>query len=82
VRDLPFEFAMNGFRLIEGFSDQLFEARTGLPVATLEGALAPLVMRGLVDRAANRWRATPKGFRFLNEILVELLPDAEPGAVA
>jgi oxygen-independent coproporphyrinogen-3 oxidase len=82
VRDLPFEFAMNGFRLIEGFSDELFESRTGLAVDTLERALAPLVMRGLVDRGPNRWRATPKGFRFLNEILVELLPDAEPGAIA
>ena len=26
VRDLPFEFAMNGFRLVDGFSDQQFEA--------------------------------------------------------
>ena len=33
--------------------------------------------RGLVERGEKRWRATPKGFRFLNEILVELLPEAE-----
>jgi oxygen-independent coproporphyrinogen-3 oxidase len=76
-RDLPFEFAMNGFRLVEGFGDELFETRTGLPIAVLEQALAPLVARGLVERGRNQWQASPKGFRFLNEILVELLPDTE-----
>jgi putative oxygen-independent coproporphyrinogen III oxidase len=73
VRELPFEFAMNGFRLVEGFSDALFESHTGLPVAVLERALAPIEARGLVAREAKTWRATPQGFRFLNDILVELL---------
>jgi oxygen-independent coproporphyrinogen-3 oxidase len=73
LRDLPFEFAMNGFRLVEGFSDQQFEARTGLQVEVLERALAPVQERGLVARAADGWRATPQGFRFLNDILVTLL---------
>lgn len=76
VRDLPFEFAMNGFRLSQGFSDRLFVERTGLGIAVLERALAPLVARGLVERGAETWCATPRGFRFLNEILVELLPEA------
>ena len=72
--DLPFEFAMNGFRLVEGFAGELFEERTGLPIAILERALGLGLERGLVERVANQWRATPKGFRFLNDILVELLP--------
>jgi oxygen-independent coproporphyrinogen-3 oxidase len=72
--DLPFEFAMNGFRLVRGFEDEVFESRTGLPIAVLEQSLAPLVARGLVDRSEKHWSATPKGFRFLNDILVELLP--------
>jgi len=72
--DLTFEFAMNGFRLIQGFDDEMFESRTGLPIEVFERALAPLVARGLVERSANHWRATAKGFRFLNDILVELLP--------
>jgi putative oxygen-independent coproporphyrinogen III oxidase len=75
VRDLPFEFAMNGFRLVEGFEDHLFAGSTGLPISVLERALAPLVGRGLVERQAGGWRATPTGFRFLNEILVALLPE-------
>src|SRR5262249_29780158 len=78
VRDLPFEFAMNGFRLVHGFADSLFEERTGLGVGVLERALTPMVERGLVERRAGHWGASPKGFRFLNEILVELLPEAEP----
>jgi oxygen-independent coproporphyrinogen-3 oxidase len=68
---------MNGFRLVEGFSDQLFESRTGLQVAVLERALAALEGRGLVHRGHGDWLATAKGFRFLNEILVELLPDSD-----
>jgi putative oxygen-independent coproporphyrinogen III oxidase len=75
ARDLPFEFAMNGFRLVEGFSDELFESRTGLGIAVLEQALAGPVARGLVERAPGRWAASAKGFRFLNDILVELLPE-------
>ena len=74
--ELPFEFAMNGFRLVRGFTDEQFESRTGLPIAVLEKALGPLVSRGLVDRGEKTWRATAKGFRFLNDILVELLPAA------
>jgi coproporphyrinogen III oxidase-like Fe-S oxidoreductase len=68
---------MNGFRLVEGFSDGLFEERTGLGVGVLQRALGGLEGRGLIDRGTSTWRATPKGFRFLNEILVELLPDGK-----
>ncbi|HEX6636225.1 MAG TPA: radical SAM family heme chaperone HemW [Steroidobacteraceae bacterium] len=72
--ELPFEFAMNGFRLVEGFQESLFEERTGLPGTVFERALAPAIARGLVERLSGRWRATPRGLRFLNDILVGLLP--------
>jgi oxygen-independent coproporphyrinogen-3 oxidase len=80
--DLPFEFAMNGFRLLEGFDWRLFETRTGLPADTLETALTSAVARGLVEMGPETWRATPRGWRFLNEILVDLLPPAgtRPGS--
>jgi oxygen-independent coproporphyrinogen-3 oxidase len=71
---------MNGFRLVQGFVEELFEDRTGLPIDVLERSLAPIVERGLVERSQKRWRATPKGLRFLNEILVELLPETDPAA--
>ena len=73
--EIPFEFAMNGFRLFEGFDAGVFEARTGLPAQTLENSLAPAIARGLVENRDGRWRATPRGWQFLNEILVDLLPE-------
>jgi putative oxygen-independent coproporphyrinogen III oxidase len=79
-RDLPFEFAMNGFRLVGGFADELFTGRTGLPIEVLEEAMRPSIARGLVERSAGAWRTTPRGLRFLNEILVALLPEGETAA--
>lgn len=76
--ELAFEFAMNAFRLVDGFRDELFVERTGLEAAGLDRALGPLAGRGLLQRTPGGWRATAKGFRFLNDILVELLPDAVP----
>jgi putative oxygen-independent coproporphyrinogen III oxidase len=75
--ELPFEFAMNGFRLVEGFSDALYQGRTGRESQELARALESAVSRGLVERRPDSWRASPRGLRFLNEILVDLLPDAE-----
>jgi putative oxygen-independent coproporphyrinogen III oxidase len=75
--DLPFEFAMNAFRLVDGFADELFAARTGLDPRVLARSLGPLASRGLLERVPGHWRATAKGFRFLNDILVELLPAIE-----
>lgn len=74
--ELPFEFAMNGFRMIEGFQDSRFEERTGLPGPVLAEALTSARAHGLVERSAEGWRATSRGLRFLNEILVGLLPDS------
>ena len=81
ARELPFEFAMNGFRLVEGFDQTLFAQRTGLSPQVLEDALASVIARGLVEHRSGRWRATDQGFRFLNDILVPLLPDGTtPGS--
>jgi putative oxygen-independent coproporphyrinogen III oxidase len=77
AHELPFEFAMNAFRLVDGFSDSLFVDRTGLPISILESALEAQIARGLVERDARGWRATATGLRFLNEILVALITDPE-----
>lgn len=74
--ELPFEFAMNGLRLVEGFHSDLFQDRTGLSREILATALASAAARGLVELQPEPWRATPRGLRFLNEILVDLLPGA------
>ncbi len=73
--DLPFEFVMNALRLRDGFGEEEFEARTGLARTRLSPALERLHTRGLLERdQKERWRATPLGYRFLNEVIGEFLP--------
>lgn len=75
----PFEFLLNALRLVEGFAIGDYEAGTGLPWAALRETTAALVARGLLREAGGRVRATPTGLRFLNDVLVEYLPDAGEG---
>jgi oxygen-independent coproporphyrinogen-3 oxidase len=70
----PFEFLLNALRLVDGFAVADFEAATGLGWADL-APTAELVERGLLELAGERVRATPQGLHFLNELLVEYLPD-------
>ena len=67
-RELPFEFMLNAARLLEGFAPQLYTARTGLPVATLEPGLRSAEAQGLIVRDPRRIRPTDLGRRFLNEL--------------
>jgi len=74
--ELPFEWALNVLRLTEGGSLAGFEATTGQPATALEPALKSLQARGLIEKAGDRVRATPLGFRFLNDVQAAFLPDA------
>jgi len=80
--DLLFEFALNALRLTDGFRASLFHRRTGLDAGLLERRLAPLIRRGLVERRGApgrlRYAATPLGARFLDDVLVEILPESQP----
>ena len=67
--ELPFEFMLNALRLVEGFDAALFQRRTGLALAAVEKPLAIAEERGLLDRDHARIRPTPKGRRFLNDLL-------------
>jgi putative oxygen-independent coproporphyrinogen III oxidase len=69
VDDLSFEFMLNTLRLLDGFEPWLFEERTGLPLSSIEPALAEAQNRGLLNRSADRIAPTPLGQRFLNELL-------------
>jgi oxygen-independent coproporphyrinogen-3 oxidase len=71
--DLPFEFLMNTLRLREGFEPREFEQRTGLTPAVLAEPLARLAARELVEQSDGRWRASPRGYRFLNDVVSEFL---------
>ncbi len=74
ARDLPFEFMLNALRLTAGFDAALFEERTGLSWSAVEPTLAGLQELGLMSRAEMRWKPTPLGARFLNDLLVRFLP--------
>ncbi len=69
AEDLPFEFFMNRFRLLEACPKADFTAYTGLPVETVAPALARAVQLGLVSETAQHWQITPHGVRYLNELL-------------
>ncbi len=73
--EVPFEFMMNALRLTEGFDIPKFEARTGLRFEMVAPILVGLQDRGLLRQVNGRWAPTPTGLRFLNDVLLEFLPD-------
>ncbi len=73
--DLPFEFMMNALRLCGGVPAPLFEARTGLPLAVCDAAFARGRARDLLETDAARIAPTPRGQRFLNDLLELFLAD-------
>jgi oxygen-independent coproporphyrinogen-3 oxidase len=84
--DLPFEYVLNALRLPEGFSLDDFKARTGLPVSTIEPALAKAQARGLIEPmipaaapSAEPLRVVPtaRGFDFLSDLQALFLPSGK-----
>src|SRR5882757_9273110 len=73
VADLPFEFMLNALRLNEGFSNDCFESRTGLPVEAFREAMHQSRSRGLIDATHNGWKPTDLGRRFLNDLQTSFL---------
>ena len=72
--ELPFEFMLNALRLIEGFPAALFRQRTGVPIIVIERQLAEAENAGLIERDHATIRPTPKGQRFLNDLIEPFLP--------
>ncbi len=66
--EIPLEFAMNAFRLNEGFSVSLFEQRTGLSFNVIEHNILDLKQQGLVEKKRDIVMPTAKGRLFLNDI--------------
>jgi len=74
--ELLFEFMLNALRLTEGFDEQVFTARTGLPSAVLRERLRAPQEKGLVVEAGTGvWQPTTLGQRFLNDLQAAFLPD-------
>jgi putative oxygen-independent coproporphyrinogen III oxidase len=72
--DLPFEFMMNALRLTDGFERATFTERTGLDWSVVEPIFESLTGRGLVAIEGGLCTPTALGARFLNDAIVEFLP--------
>lgn len=68
--DLPFEFFMNRFRLLEPCPKSDYASYTGIPLdnATKHN-LESAITRGLLVESSNEWQVTPLGRRYLNTLL-------------
>ena len=76
AEELPFEFMLNALRLTAGFPLDAFVARTGLDRSRIAAPLARLLSRGLLERTADGYRPSELGFRFLNDLLLEFMPES------
>lgn len=74
AEDLVFEFMLNALRLREGVAADVFEKRTGLPLAGIADVLKDLRQRELLVADASRLQCTPAGFNYLNQVLKAFLP--------
>ena len=61
-------------RLLDGFPEDDFGARTGLPLATIRPALDAAFARGWLESRDGRIRASALGQRFLNDVIASFLP--------
>ena len=73
--ELPFEYMLNALRLREGFTLAHFAQATGQSAAAVQPALARLAGRGLIGEERGIYRPTELGFRFLNDLQAEFLPE-------
>lgn len=74
AEDLPFEYFMNRFRLLEPVPREDYAAFTGLKESTVRGALDKALAGGYINEGPFTWQVTEKGKLFLNPLL-ELFMD-------
>ena len=77
AKERTIEFLMNALRLKEGFSQSLFEARTGNKFSLISNKISNLIENELIEikfvEKENLYSATKKGYRLLNTLLGEFL---------
>jgi oxygen-independent coproporphyrinogen-3 oxidase len=79
ANDLPFEFMLNVLRLMDGFDEGSFEARTGLRFTTIAATIERAEQQKLLQAMGHaRWRPTELGQRFLNDLQALFLPSPGP----
>jgi len=70
---LIFEFMLNALRLKNGFTEELFEQRTGLSINTLLPNLDKHSQQGLLIRSVGTVKPTNDGYRFIDSMLNDYL---------
>ncbi|MDB6088555.1 MAG: YggW family oxidoreductase [Gammaproteobacteria bacterium] len=76
--ELPFEFMLNALRLVDGFDAATFSQRTGLDWGDVAAPVNALIARGLLITEGARYRPSPLGLQFLNELLLSFMGRARP----
>jgi len=69
----PFEYMLNALRLVEGFTLDRFEARTGLPRTAIAGPLERARANGWLEIDGAHVRPTALGRRFGNDVIALFL---------
>jgi putative oxygen-independent coproporphyrinogen III oxidase len=75
AHELPFEFMLNALRLTGGFEAAMFPSRTGLDWEAIAAPMQSAIARGLLVRTGTGYRPSPRGLQFLNDLLLEFLPE-------
>ena len=71
----PFDYMLNALRLVEGFPLSGYEARTGLPRASIANELHTAVANDWITQTHDRVVPTELGRRFTNDVIGLFLPD-------
>jgi len=71
--DRALEFLLNALRSRHGFTESMFQARTGLSFSVIGKKVEYLIVRGLLQKQEGRISASDKGYRLLNNLLQEFL---------
>lgn len=69
AKELPFEFMLNALRLYQPVPVALFEARTGLKMATIAKQLERARQQGLLQYDDQQIETTSLGKQYLNDLL-------------
>ncbi|MGL9736485.1 MAG: radical SAM family heme chaperone HemW [Symbiopectobacterium sp.] len=75
AEDLPFEFFMNRFRLLEPAPHSEFSAYTGLAKSVVRPQIDWALAQGYLTETATHWQVTEYGKLFLNSLLEGFLAE-------
>lgn len=75
--ELPFEYFMNRFRLIEPCPKAEFYPRTGIDLSQIEPQLKQLIDNGFIIDQDEYWQVTEKGRLFFNDLIDVFIQEDE-----